>query len=100
MSNHKPEFLPKFSKRDVFGHLNNKINFLTRLKDVTDGFKAKQALIDARKKHIHNQNMLNYQGEYNRIMHALNHSALPGLNRQLLKERRNELRKLGVKAVQ
>ena len=99
MSN-KPDFLPKFSKRDVFAHMNNRINFLTRLKDVTDGFKAKQALIDAKRKHIHNQNMLNYQSEYNRIMYALNHSAIPGLNRQVLKERRNELRKLGVKAVQ
>ncbi len=95
----KPSFLPDFSKRDVFDHMNNKINYLTRLKDVTDGFKAKQALIDARAKNIQNQNMLNYQGEYDRIIYALNHSAVPGLNRDLLKKRRDELRKLGVKAV-
>jgi len=95
----KPSFLPYFSKRDAFEHMNNRINYLARLKDVTDGFKAKQALIDARVKHIHNQSMLNHQGEYNRIMYALNHSAIPGLNRDLLRKRREELKKLGVKAV-
>ena len=79
--------------------MNNKINYLTRLKDVTDGFKAKQALIDARAKNIQNQTMLNYQGEYDRIIYALNHSAIPGLNRDLLRKRREELKKLGVKAV-
>ena len=92
-------FLPNFSKRDVFHHMKNKINYLTRLKDVTDGFKAKQTLIDARKKNIENQNMLNYQGEYDRIIHALNHSAIAGLDRRMLKRRRNELQKLGVNAI-
>ena len=93
-SKNKPEFLPKFSKRDVFAHMNNRINFLTRLKDITDGFKAKQTLIDARAKNIHNQQMLNYQGEYDRIIHALNHSAIRGLNREMLRERRKELQDL------
>ena len=95
----KPDFLPTFSKRDVFGHLNNKINYLTQLKHITDGFQAKQTLIDARAKNIQNQNMMNYQGEYDRIIYALNHSALPGLTRPMLKKRRNELQKLGVEAV-
>ena len=90
----KPDFLPNFSKRDVFNHMNNKINYLTRLKDITDGFKAKKFLIDSRKKHIDHQNYLNYQGEYDRITHALNHSSVPGLNREMLKRRRNELQKL------
>ena len=95
----KPSFLPYFSKRDAFEHMNNRINYLARLKDVTDGFKAKQALIDARARNIQNQNMLNYQGEYDRIIYALNHSAIPGLNRDLLRTRCEELKKLGVKAV-
>ena len=60
----KPDFLPTFSKRDVFGHLHNKINYLTQLKHITDGFQAKQTLIDARERNIQRQNMLNYQGEY------------------------------------
>jgi len=95
----KPDFLPNFSKRDVFNHMNNKINYLSRHKDVTDGFKAKQFLIDARKKHIQHQNMLNYQGEYDRIIHALNHSAIGGLTRDMLRKRRDELRKLGINSV-
>jgi hypothetical protein len=66
---------------------------------MTDGFQAKQTLIDARARNIQNQNMLNYQSEYDRIMYALNHSAAPGLNRDMLRRRREELRKLGVKAV-
>jgi hypothetical protein len=95
----KVSFLPSFSKRDVFDNMLNRINYLTRLKDITEGFKAKHALIDARAKHIRNQNMLNYQGEYDRIIHALNHTAAPGLSRDMLKSRRKELEKLGVKAV-
>ena len=43
--------------------------------------------------------MLNYQSEYDRIIAALNQSAIPGVNRDMLRERRNELKKLGVKAV-
>jgi hypothetical protein len=100
MSNKKiPSFLPNFSKRDVFAHMNNKINYLTRLKDVTDGFKAKQTLIDARVRNIENQNMLNYQGEHNRIIYALNHVALPGLTREMFKRRRNRFQELGFGAV-
>lgn len=95
----KPSFLPDFSKRDPFDHMQSRISYLARLKDVTDGFKAKQFLIDARAKNIRNQNMLNHQGEYDRIIYALNHSAVPGLNRPLLKARRKQLEKLGVKAV-
>jgi hypothetical protein len=95
----KPDFLPNFSKRDVFAHMNNKINYLTQLKHITDGFQAKQTLIDARARNIQNQNMLNYQGEYDRIIYALRRSAVSGLNPELLEKRRKELHKLGVKAV-
>ena len=42
---------------------------------------------------------MNYQSEYDRIIAALNQSAIPGVTKNMLKERRNELRKLGVKAV-
>jgi hypothetical protein len=87
----KPSFLPNFSKRDVFAHMNYKINYLTRLKDITDGFKAKQTLIDARVRNIQNQNMLNYQGERDRIIYDLSHTALHGLTREMLKMRRNKL---------
>ena len=95
----KPDFLPNFGKREVFGHMRNKINYLTQLKHITDGFQAKQFLVDARARNIQNQNMLNYQSEYDRIIYALKHSAIPGLDRPMLKKRRNELQKLGVKAV-
>jgi hypothetical protein len=95
----KPDFLPNFGKRDVFGHMRNKINYLTQLKHITDGFQAKQFLVDARARNIQNQQMLNYQSEYDRIISALNHSAVGGFNRPMLKRRRNELQKLGVMAV-
>ena len=95
----KPDFLPNFGKREVFGHMRNKINYLTQLKHITDGFQAKQFLVDARARNIQNQQMLNYQSEYDRIMFALNHSAVRGFNRKMLKDRRNVLQDLGVKAV-
>ena len=87
----KPDFLPNFGKRDVFGHMRNKINYLTQLKHITDGFQAKQFLVDARARNIQNQNMLNYQSEYDRISFALNHSALSGHTREMLKMRRKKL---------
>ena len=43
--------------------------------------------------------MLNYQGEYDNIIYALNHTAAPGLSRDQLLKRRKELQKLGIKAV-
>ena len=43
--------------------------------------------------------MMNHQREYDRIISALNQSAIPGVTKNMLKERRNELGKLGVKAV-
>jgi hypothetical protein len=43
--------------------------------------------------------MLNYQSEYDKIIYALNHSAAPGLNEDMLRKRRKELHKLGIKAV-
>ena len=95
----KPDFLPTFSKRDVFAHMNNKINYLTRLKHITDGFQAKQFLVDAHVRNIQRQNMLNYKGEYDRIIYALNHSAAPGLDRTMLKKRRNKLVELSKGAV-
>ena len=73
--------------------------YLDNLKKAVDNFKAKQTLVDARAENIKRQQMMNYQSEYDRIISALNQSAIPGLNRDMLRERRNELRKLGVKAV-
>ena len=73
--------------------------YLDNLKKAVDNFKAKQTLVDARAENIKRQQMMNYQSEYDRIIAALNQSAISGVTRNMLKERRNELRKLGVKAV-
>ena len=95
----KSSFLPDFSKRDLFFDMRRRSNYLDNLKRVVDNFKAKQVLIDARAENIKRQQMLNYQGEYDRIINALRHSAVPGLNRAMLKKRRDELQNIGVKAV-
>ena len=94
----KSSFLPDFSKRDLFFDMHRRSNYLDNLKRVVDNFKAKQVLIDARAENIKRQQMLNYQGEYDRIINALRYSAVPGLNRAMLKKRRGELQKIGVKA--
>lgn len=96
----KSSFLPDFSKRDLFFDMRRRSNYLDNLKRVVDNFKAKQVLIDARAENIKRQQVLNYQGEYDRIINALRHSAVPGLNRAMLKKRRDELQNLGVKAAQ
>ena len=91
--------LPGFSKQDLFYNMNKRSRYLDNLKRAVDNFKAKQTLVDARAENIKRQNMLNYQSEYDRIISALNHSAFRGLDRDMLKRRRNELQKLGVNAV-
>ena len=102
----KPSFLPNFSKRDLFHDMHKRSSYLTNLKKAVDNFKAKQTLVDARAENIKRQQMLNYQGEYDRIIYALQHSAAPGLDREMLEQRRpmllkraRELIDIGVKAV-
>jgi hypothetical protein len=91
--------LPKPSYNDPLKHLKTRINYLSRVKQLIDGNRAREALIDARDRNIKLQNMKNYQMEYDKIITALDHSAMPGLSRKQLIDRRNELRKLGIKAV-
>ena len=91
--------LPSISKRDPFAHLKTRINYLTNLKHIVDGYKAKQSHVDAMKRHIENQKMLHYQMEYDRVITALNHSATPGMSLIQLDKRKNKLRKLGINAV-
>ena len=91
--------LPSVSKRDPFAHLKTRVNYLTNLKHLVDGYKAKQSHVDAMKRHIENQKMLNYQMEYDRVITALNHSATPGMSLFQLDKRKQELRKLGIKSV-
>jgi len=91
--------LPSISKRDPFAHLKTRVNYLTNLKHIVDGYKAKQSHVDAMKRHIDNQKMLNYQMEYDRIITALSHSATPGMSLPQLDHRRKQLRKLGITAV-
>ena len=91
--------LPSVSKRDPFAHLKTRVNYLTNLKHIVDGYKAKQSHVDAMKRHIENQKMLNYQMEYDRVITALNHSATPGMSLFQLDKRKQELRKLGIKSV-
>ena len=91
--------LPSISKRDPFAHLKTRVNYLTNLKHLVDGYKAKQSHVDAMKRHIDNQKMLNYQMEYDRVITALNHSATPGMSLFQLDKRKQELRKLCIKSV-
>ena len=87
--------LPSFSTQDLFYLMNKRSKYLTNLKNAVDNFKAKQTLIDARADNIKRQQLMNYQGEYDRIVAALNHSAYRGLNNDMLKNRLRELKALG-----
>ena len=78
--------------------MHRRTNYLDNLKRVVDNFKAKQVLIDARAENIKRQQMLNYQGEYDRIISALRQSAISGFTKEMLRERRRELRELGAKS--
>ena len=90
--------LPGFSKQDLFYNMNKRSQYLDNLKRAVDNFKAKQTLVDARAENIKRQQMMNYQSEYDRIISALRQSAIPGFTKEMLRERRRELRELGAKA--
>ena len=79
--------------------MHKRNHYLENLRKAVDNFKAKQTLVDARINNIKRQQMLNYQSEYDRIIGALNSSAIPGVDKDMLRRRRDELRKLGVVAV-
>jgi hypothetical protein len=91
--------LPKPSYNDPLKHLKTRIDYLNRVKQLIDGNRAREALIDARRRNIEQQNMKNYQMECDKIILALEHSASPGLSRKQLINRRDEVRKLGIKSV-
>ena len=95
----KLSFLPDFSKKDLFYDMHKRNHYLENLRKAVDNFKAKQTLVDARINNIKRQQMLNYQSEYDRIIGALNSSASPGVDKDMLRRRRDELRKLPIKAL-
>ena len=94
-----PFMLPGFSTQDLFYHMNTRSRYLTHLKNAVDNFKARQTLIDARVENIKRQQLTNYQGEYDRIMAAVNRSAIPGLSEAMLRKRESDLKKLAGKAL-
>ena len=99
MNNKKPSFLPDLSKRNLLNDMHKRSYYLTNLKKAVDNFKAKQTLVDARAANIQRQKMFNYQSEYDRMIFALHHSAVPGLDMAMLNKRRKELKQIGVEAV-
>ena len=88
----KASCLPDFRKKDLFYDMRKRSHYLENLKKAVDNFKAKQTLVDARANNIKRQQMLNYKGEYDRIIGALQSSAIPGLDKDMLRRRRDELR--------
>ena len=95
----KLSFLPDFSKKDLFYDMHKRNHYLENLRKAVDNFKAKQTLVDARANNIKRQQMLNYLSEYDRIIGALNSSAIPGLDKDMLYRRRDELRNIMRKAL-
>ena len=79
--------------------MRKRSHYLENLKKAVDNFKAKQTLVDARANNIKRQEMLNYTSEYDRIIGALNSPAIPGLDKDMLRRRRDELRQITRKAV-
>ena len=95
----KASFLPDFSKKDLFYDMRKRSHYLENLKKAVDNFKAKQTLVDARANNIKRQQMFNYKSEYDRIIGAWNSSAIPGVDKDMLRKRRDELRQITRKAV-
>ena len=95
----KVSFLPDFSTKDLFYEMHKRSRYLDNLKKAVDNFKAKQTLVDARAENIKRQQMMNYKSEYDRIIGALNSSAIPGLNRDMLRRRRDELKQITANAI-
>ena len=69
-----------------------------RVKDQLEAASTKVASMDYRKKLLDNQKKMNYSMEYEKIRGILAHSSLPFQTLEALKERKNELKKLGARA--
>ena len=68
-----------------------------QVKDRLEAASTKQASIAFRKK-LFDQNRMNYQSAYERIRSILNHSSLPSVTVEGLKQRKEQLKALGAKA--
>ena len=73
--------------------------FYKNLQKVLDARKTKAASIHMRKQILESQKKLNYQLEYDRIRGVLSQSILKGVTVESLDRRKQELERLGAKAV-
>jgi len=69
-----------------------------RVKKQLEAVHTKEASMDYRKKLLDNQKKFNYTMEYEKIRGILAHSSLLFQTLEALKERKNELKKLGARA--
>lgn len=72
--------------------------YIKRLKDKLEEYNTREALVQFRHKAIERQKISNYSGEYDRVRGMLQQSLLPSETVKRLKDREDELKKLGARA--
>ena len=68
------------------------------MKDKLEEYNTREALVQFRYKAIERQRISNYSGEYDRVRGMLQQSMLPSETVKRLKDREDELKKLGARA--
>jgi hypothetical protein len=78
---------------------NASLHQLKNMKDLLEAYNTKTGLMTFRKKLLEDQTKHNYSMEYDKIRGLLENSALPFRTQAELMNRRDELKKLGAKAL-
>ena len=91
------------NNKKIFGssHGNNRkyFNHYEQMQKMLDTYNTKHASVEFRRNAIRNQKKNNYQLEYDRIRSILGQNLIPYTTKAMIKERMNELQKLGARAV-
>ena len=84
---------------DLQKRIANKLHYYKQLQKQIDAQQTKASSIKLRKDWLERQKLANYQNEYDRIRGIIEHNRVKGISIENLEKRRDDLAKLGAKAI-
>ena len=85
-------------KIPVMDRFSKHVKYYEDIQTKLDAYNTKKSLLLHRKKILEDQNRINYQSEYNRLMGALGVNGHTGVTIKRLEDRKKKLIELGAKA--
>ena len=81
------------------GHNRKYLHQYEQMQKILEKYNTKHASVEFRRNALKNQKKHNYQLEYDRIRSILGQNLIPYTTKTMVRERMNELQRLGAKAV-